>query len=63
MVASGLEEAAAGFDGTFEDALVAEPARVQVVYDAVKLFTDDLKSTFPSTLGLRVPEEGAGDND
>ncbi len=55
--------AAAGFDGTFEDALVAEPARVQVVYDAVKLFTDDLKSTFPSTLGLRVPEEGAGDND
>lgn len=51
------------FEGTFEDALALEPARVQAIYEAVKLFTDDLKSTLPSTLGLRVPDEGAGDND
>ena len=51
------------FDGTLEAALGNEPARVRALYDALKLFTDDLKSTMPSTLGLRVPDEGAGDND
>lgn len=54
---------ATSFEGSFEDALVTEPARVQAVYEAVKAFTDEFKSTFPSTLGLRVPDEGAGDND
>jgi hypothetical protein len=29
----------------------------------VKGFTDELKGTLPSLLGLRVPDEGAGDND
>ena len=55
--------ASEGFDGTFEDALATEPERIHGVYDAVKIFTDDFKSTLASTLGLRVPDEGAGDND
>lgn len=55
--------AARAFEGTIEDALVTEPARVVELHAAVKLFSDDFKSTFPSTLGLRVPDEGAGDND
>lgn len=56
-------DAATAFDGTLEDALATEPERVIVLHAAVKTFTDDFKSTFASTLGLRVPDEGAGDND
>lgn len=59
----GAIAAVTSFEGSFEDALATEPARVQAVYEAVKAFTDDFKSTFPSALGLRVPDEGAGDND
>lgn len=59
----GAITSATSFEGTFEDAVLTEPARLQAVYEAVKAFTDDFKSTFPSTLGLRVPDEGAGDND
>jgi predicted lipoprotein len=59
----GAIAALRSFEGTLEDALITEPARVQALYQAVKRFTDDFKSTFPSTLGLRVPDEGAGDND
>ncbi len=55
--------AAATFDGTMEDALVAEPERVRALHAAVKGFTDELKGNLPSLLGLRVPDEGAGDND
>jgi predicted lipoprotein len=55
--------AAAAFDGTIEDALVTEPERVLALHAAVKAFTDELKGTLPSLLGLRVPDEGAGDND
>lgn len=55
--------AAQEHEGAFEDALLAEPASVQLVHATLKVFTDDLKSVFPSTLGLRVPDEGAGDND
>jgi predicted lipoprotein len=55
--------AAEGFSGTFEDVLPVEPARVVAVHDTVKVFTDGLKTELPSLLGLRVPDEGAGDND
>jgi len=51
------------FEGTIEDALVTEPQRVIELHAAVKTFTDELKGTLPSLLGLRVPDEGAGDND
>ena len=55
--------ATTAFEGTIEDALVTEPQRVVDLHAAVKTFTDELKGTLPSLLGLRVPDEGAGDND
>jgi predicted lipoprotein len=55
--------AVAGFDGSLEDALVSEPERARALFSTVKAFTDELKGTLPSLLGLRVPDEGAGDND
>ena len=59
----GAIAAVEGFDGTLDDALTTEPARVRALYEQVKVFTDDFKSTFASVLGLRVPQEFAGDND
>ena len=59
----GAIAATAAFDGTLEDALKTEPARARALYDAVKVFTDELKGAFSSALGLRVPAEGGGDND
>lgn len=55
--------ATTAFTGTLEDALVTEPQRVIELHGLVKAFGDELKSTMPSLLGLRVPDEGAGDND
>jgi predicted lipoprotein len=55
--------ATTAFAGTIEGALITEPQRVIDLHAAVKTFTDELKSTLPSLLGLRVPDEGAGDND
>jgi predicted lipoprotein len=55
--------ATSAFEGTIEDALGTEPQRVIDLHAAVKAFTDELKGTLPSLLGLRVPDEGAGDND
>jgi predicted lipoprotein len=61
-----LDEAIAAvdaFDGTLEDALVSDPGRARALFAVVKAFTDEVKGTLPSLLGLRVPDEGAGDND
>lgn len=55
--------AADNFVGTYEEALPVEPQRVVALHDTVKAFTDGLKTDLPSLLGLRVPDEGAGDND
>jgi uncharacterized protein len=55
--------AAAGFGATLEEAVVSDPGSVEALYLSVKAFTDHLKGTLPSLLGLRVPDEGAGDND
>jgi predicted lipoprotein len=52
-----------GLGGTLEQVLVTDPARARELYAVVQRFTDELKSTLPSLLGLRVPDEGAGDND
>ena len=55
--------AVTNFQGSFEAALPADVDRVKAVYTAVKTFTDDLKSDFITVLDLRVPAEGAADND
>lgn len=44
-------------------ALVSDPERVREVHADVKRVTDLLKSQFVTVLGLRIPAEGAADND
>lgn len=55
--------AASGFEGTLADAVTSEPARARAVFDAVKVASDTLKADLVTVLNLRVPQEGAGDND
>lgn len=56
-------DAVQAIPGTMEEALVNDHASVVAAHTAVKAMTDDLKSTFVTVLNLRVPDEGAGDND
>ena len=48
---------------TMEASLASDLEDVVAAHTAIKLMTDDLKSTFVTVLNLRVPDEGAGDND
>lgn len=50
-------------NGTLTDALNENHPSVLAAYDALKRITDVLKSELVSVLNLRVPNEGAGDND
>jgi len=49
--------------GTLEESLAADPAQVRDAHAAIKAITDILKTQFASVLNLRVPGEGAADND
>ncbi|MBK6689853.1 MAG: imelysin family protein [Deltaproteobacteria bacterium] len=49
--------------GTMDQALTQDRNQVIEAYEAVKKVTDDLKTQFVTVLNLRVPDEGAGDND
>lgn len=49
--------------GSFEDALENDPDAVRAVHTAVKDVTDELKTRFVTVLNLKVPQEGAADND
>jgi predicted lipoprotein len=65
-MAANVEAAIAAVEsipGTLEEALATDPAPVVAAHDALKLVTDDLKSQFVTVLNLRVPQEGAADND
>lgn len=46
-----------------DQAVVSQLDDVKAVHAKVKVFTDLLKSQFVTVLNLRVPQEGAGDND
>lgn len=46
-----------------DQAVVTQLDDVKAVHAKVKAFTDLLKSQFVTVLNLRVPQEGAGDND
>jgi len=48
---------------SFESLLTSDIDAANEVHDAIKAYTDILKSDFVSVLNLRIPEEGAGDND
>ena len=50
-------------DGSLQAAVTSNHSQVQTAYDAMKSLNDDLKTQFVTTLGLSVPQEGAGDND
>jgi uncharacterized protein len=50
-------------DTPMHELLVADTARVQQIYDALKRITDTLKGPFVMVLRLTVPSEGAGDAD
>jgi hypothetical protein len=56
-------EAANALEGQLSALLVSNPESVRELHAMVKEVMDDLKTQFVSVLGLRVPEEGAGDND
>lgn len=56
-------DAAANFTGDIAAAVESDPAAVRAVYDVVKTATDTLKADLVTVLSLRIPAEGATDND
>ncbi len=50
-------------DGSFADALAADPAALDAAHAALVELTDDLKGDFPAVLALNIPSEAAGDAD
>ncbi len=52
-----------GLEGTLQQALASDPAKVRAVHAAVKKVTDVMKSQMVSVLALTLPREGAADND
>jgi predicted lipoprotein len=66
QMVTALDEAIASV-GTLtvpvDQAVVSQLDDVKAVHAKVKAFTDLLKSQFVTVLNLRVPQEGAGDND
>lgn len=60
-----IEEAIARLEalGSLEDALDLEPDAVRDIHGSVKAVTDELKTRFVTVLNLKVPQEGAADND
>lgn len=51
------------FEGTFADAVVNNPAKIQQLHQSVKKVTDNLKSSFMTYLSLSLPLTSAGDAD
>ena len=49
--------------GSFKDVLENDLDSAKKVYEKIKLVTDSFKTQFVTTLDLRVPKEGAADND
>lgn len=65
-MATAIDDAVAAVDavdGTLTAALEDNLSDVQGAHEAVKGVTDLMKSQFVTVLNLRVPSEGAGDND
>ncbi|MFZ9886555.1 MAG: imelysin family protein [Myxococcota bacterium] len=58
-----VQQAISSFDGDLDEVLRSDVQRVRELHTLMRALTDDLKTQVPSVLGLRVPQEGAGDND
>jgi len=54
---------AAAMDGPMDEAVVSDTARVEALYEAVKIVTDSLKGDLATVLLLEIPSEASGDND
>ena len=63
LAISAAISAVTAVDGSFVDALQRDPEAVRAAYRANKILADHLKSRFVTVLNLRVPDEGAADND
>lgn len=66
QVLTALDDAIAAVeavDGSFEDAVTADPGALSSAQSAVNVLDDLLKGPFVTTLKLRPPGEGAGDAD
>jgi uncharacterized protein len=50
-------------NGTLSEAIVSDLSSVQSLFASVKAVSDTIKSQFVSVLNLKIPDEGAGDND
>jgi len=59
----GVLDALDPLDGPLNTLIVDDPARVQVLYDALKTLTDLIKGDLATVLTLQIPSEAAGDND
>lgn len=65
-MAAGLasaRQAVAGIPGTLRQAIEQNPEAVGAAHAAIKVVTDSMKSELVTVLNLRVPQQGAGDND
>jgi predicted lipoprotein len=60
---AGARAAVDALSPPLEEAIVSDPAKVQVVYAAVKKLTDALKTEFVTALNLELPKTIEGDND
>ena len=61
-----LDGAIAGLEGLGDDLVTVlneRPEDVRAVYDALQLFTDELKTQFLCILDLDLPQRAEGDND
>lgn len=50
-------------EAPFEDVIFSAPDELEQRHAAVKTVMDEFKTQFATVLGLRIPDEGAGDND
>lgn len=57
------EQAAQALDAPLNEELQSNEGRVKALYDALKSFTDLLKTEFVSVLNLELPRTAEGDND
>lgn len=57
------DAALAGVSGPLDAVVTSDPARGEALHAAMKALTDLVKGDLATALALRIPAEGAGDND
>ena len=62
-LAGAVIETVGAVEGSFADALAADPSSLDASHEAVRKITDALKGDFATVLMLTIPSEAAGDAD